>query len=80
MPKTKTRQTIRPARAAKTNKQAKTKTDQVLSILKRKWVDHTVLESAISGDPMRRLRELRLSGVKIQKRYNAKTQKFEYKI
>jgi len=66
--------TITPA------KSAKTKREQVLSILKRQWVDHTVLEASIQGDPMRRVRELRDIGYNVSKRYNSKTKTFEYKI
>jgi len=53
---------------------------EVYSLLKKKWVDHLDIESTVSGDGMRRLRELRADGVNIAKRYNQKTGTYQYKV
>ena len=53
---------------------------QVYSLLKKKWADYIDIESTVSGDGMRRLRELRADGVNIVKRYNSSTGTFQYKV
>lgn len=57
----------------------KTVKSQVLSVLNRGWKDHIDIAS-IDGDGMRRLRELRSEGIPIIKRWNTKTQTFQYRV
>lgn len=59
----------------------KTVKTQVLSLLKRKWVDHNDINDAVyPHDGMRRVRELRTEGHLVAKRFNETTGTYQYKV
>ena len=58
----------------------KTVKEQVLSLLKRKWITNSQLEEMLGTSAPRRARELRAEGFNVTRRFNEVLGEFQYRI